>query len=215
MRPTTKCENNPPLWFKFWSADCKVLDSPKLTPEDRSTMYSNMMRYLSDRSLELLEMSPVAGFAFDVVKGRIDEAYADCEKKAAVSRENGKKGGRPRKNPENPENPEKADIDKDIDTERETDIIKAGRPPNKKFVPPTLDEVKAYVKERDSVVDAEYFIDFYASKGWKVGRETMKDWKAAFRRAEKWDCWGKISKPDIKDAESYKTDESEGFYFDY
>lgn len=100
------------------------------------------------------------------------------------------------------------------DKRRETDIIKAGKPPNKKFVPPSLDDVKAYAKERDSVVDAEYFIDFYASKGWKVGRETMKDWKAAFRRAEKWDCWGKISKPDIKDAQSYKTDESEGFYFD-
>ena len=61
----------------------------------------------------------------------------------------------------------------------------------KRFAPPTLEEVTAYVKERNSKVDPQAFIDFYASKGWLVGKTPMKDWKAACRNAEKWDRWDK------------------------
>ena len=55
----------------------------------------------------------------------------------------------------------------------------------KKFAPPSLEEVEAYCKERGNTVDAAQFIDFYASKGWFVGKVTMKDWKAAIRTWEK------------------------------
>ena len=55
----------------------------------------------------------------------------------------------------------------------------------KKFAPPTLEEVEAYCKERGNTVDAAQFIDFYASKGWLVGKVTMKDWKAAVRTWER------------------------------
>lgn len=47
------------------------------------------------------------------------------------------------------------------------------------FVPPTLEEVEAYVKEKGFHFDAEHFISFYQSKGWMVGKNKMKDWKAA------------------------------------
>ena len=57
--------------------------------------------------------------------------------------------------------------------------------PTKRFSPPSLDEVQAYCKERKNNVDPERFIDFYASKGWKVGNTGMKDWKAAVRTWEK------------------------------
>lgn len=55
----------------------------------------------------------------------------------------------------------------------------------KRFSPPTLEEVKAYCLERDNQVDAEQFIDFYSSKGWMVGKNPMKDWKACVRTWEK------------------------------
>lgn len=60
-----------------------------------------------------------------------------------------------------------------------------------RFIPPTLEEVATYVRERGSSVDPQGFIDFYASKGWLVGKTPMKDWKAACRNAEKWECWTK------------------------
>lgn len=55
----------------------------------------------------------------------------------------------------------------------------------KRFVPPSLEEVRAYCQERGNNVDPEAFVDFYASKGWKVGGQSMKDWKAAVRTWEK------------------------------
>lgn len=55
----------------------------------------------------------------------------------------------------------------------------------KKFAPPSLEEVEAYCKERGNTVDAAQFIDFYASKGWLVGKVVMKDWKAAVRTWER------------------------------
>lgn len=57
--------------------------------------------------------------------------------------------------------------------------------PKKKFKKPTLDEVQQYCLERNNNISAEKFIDYYESNGWKVGRNSMKDWKAAIRNWEK------------------------------
>ena len=54
-----------------------------------------------------------------------------------------------------------------------------------KFIPPTVDQVREYCKERKNNVDAETFVDFYTGKGWMVGKNKMKDWKAAVRTWEK------------------------------
>ena len=60
---------------------------------------------------------------------------------------------------------------------------RADKPP--RFVPPTVEDVKAYCIERGNGIDAESFVDFYESKGWMVGKNHMKDWKAAVRTWEK------------------------------
>ena len=54
-----------------------------------------------------------------------------------------------------------------------------------KFIPPTVDEVREYCQSRNNGIDPEAFVDFYASKGWMVGKNHMKDWKAAVRTWEK------------------------------
>ena len=51
----------------------------------------------------------------------------------------------------------------------------------KKFTPPTLEEVQAYIKEKKYNIDANTWIDHYISNGWMVGKNKMKDWKAAVR----------------------------------
>lgn len=55
----------------------------------------------------------------------------------------------------------------------------------KRFLQPTLEEVKAYCEERKNNVDAEHFIDYYTANGWKVGKNPMKDWKACVRTWER------------------------------
>ena len=56
--------------------------------------------------------------------------------------------------------------------------------PRKKFVKPTVEEVRNYCLERNNNVNPEKFIDFYESKDWYIGKNKMKDWKAAVRTWE-------------------------------
>ena len=56
---------------------------------------------------------------------------------------------------------------------------------SRRFEPPSLEEVQAYCHERSNGIDAQHFIDFYASKGWMIGKNKMKDWKAAVRTWER------------------------------
>ena len=57
--------------------------------------------------------------------------------------------------------------------------------PARRFVKPTVEEVEAYCLERGNSVDARTFWDFYESKGWMIGRNPMKDWRAAVRTWER------------------------------
>ena len=64
---------------------------------------------------------------------------------------------------------------------------------SKRFIPPTVDMVSEYCLERKNSVDPEEFVDFYTSKGWLIGKNKMKDWKAAVR------TWERSSKPKKKE----------------
>lgn len=55
----------------------------------------------------------------------------------------------------------------------------------KKFLKPSLNEIEEYCKERKNSIDANKFYDYYSSNGWHVGKNPMKDWKAAIRTWEK------------------------------
>ena len=67
--------------------------------------------------------------------------------------------------------------------EKENNIYNGDK--SNRFVPPTLEQVQDYCLERGNNVDAETFVDFYSSKGWMVGKNKMKDWKAAVRTWER------------------------------
>ena len=57
--------------------------------------------------------------------------------------------------------------------------------PDRKKIPPTVEMVREYCKERGNDIDAEHFCDFYESKGWMVGKDKMKDWQASVRTWER------------------------------
>ena len=62
---------------------------------------------------------------------------------------------------------------------------KESKTKDRRFSIPTVEEVRAYCSERRNGIDAEQFFDFYTAKGWKIGKEPMKDWKAAIRTWER------------------------------
>lgn len=78
-------------------------------------------------------------------------------------------------------------IDKSIESNMGVQMYDIRTPKKRasRFTPPTIEEVRAYCEERGNNVDAEKFIDFYTSNGWKVGKNSMKDWKAAVRTWER------------------------------
>ena len=63
--------------------------------------------------------------------------------------------------------------------------IPANNPKRKRFVKPTLSEIEQYCIERNNNINAAHFYDYYESNGWKVGKNSMKDWKAAVRTWER------------------------------
>ena len=78
----------------------------------------------------------------------------------------------------------KVSIDKDSkDKDSKGESVRGEKA--KRFYPPTLDEVKQYCEERKNNIDPMAFIDFYSSKGWMIGKNRMKDWKAAVRTWER------------------------------
>ena len=68
-----------------------------------------------------------------------------------------------------------------------------------KFSKPSIDEIKEYCLERNNQINAEQFYDYYESKGWMIGKNKMKDWKAAIRT---WERNG-FSKEEIKPKNPY------------
>ena len=78
------------------------------------------------------------------------------------------------------------ELEKEIKTEKEIDSsAKSTTTKRKRFEKPTLSEIKQYCIERKNNVNAEHFFDYYESNGWKVGKNSMKDWKAAVRTWER------------------------------
>ncbi len=57
--------------------------------------------------------------------------------------------------------------------------LAGGNEKQKRFTPPTVEQVAEYCQEKGYCIDPEAFVAFYASKGWMVGKNPMKDWKAA------------------------------------
>lgn len=84
------------------------------------------------------------------------------------------------------------EIEIELKIEREKELKKNmgqpdGRPTRSKFIPPTLEEVIDYCNERGKGVDPQKWYDHYTSNGWKVGKNPMKDWRAAVRTWERTD----------------------------
>ena len=73
-------------------------------------------------------------------------------------------------------------LDKDIDKDKEIDIKNSKA---KRFTKPSIDDIQSYCSERNNNVDSQRFYDYYESNGWKVGKNPMKDWKAAIRTWER------------------------------
>lgn len=80
------------------------------------------------------------------------------------------------------------EIELEKEIEKEIEIHSSAKnttPKRKRFEKPTLSQITQYCLERNNNINAEQFYDYYESNGWKVGKNSMKDWKAAVRTWER------------------------------
>lgn len=90
-------------------------------------------------------------------------------------------------------------IGNQLDSKGEIEKEKEIESDNKRrFTPPTVEQVREYCTERGNKVDPQTFVDFYESKGWMVGKNKMRDWKAAVRTWEKGDQTRRKQNPALK-----------------
>ena len=164
------------------------------------------------------EKKPLTGnerFLFATFKGEIDRDIAAYNAKV----DNGNKGGRPsnenltetEKNLKKPNETEENLNQKNKNKNKtKEDILKENSLKGVKektaarFTPPTTEEVTKYCQSRKNDVDPQRFVDFYASKGWKIGSSPMKDWKAAVRTWEQRSDAVPIQKPKLVRAQMYE-----------
>ena len=170
-----------------------------MTDEEAGKLFRWILEYVNDLHPPIPKEIK---FVTAIVKRQLDDELEKWKSQCEVNRINGAKGGRPRKPKETEENqigfeethnnPEKPDKDKDKDKDNNikentttTSSSVKEKSATSRFCPPTLEEIMNYCEERKNLVDAERFFDFYSSKGWMVGKNKMKDWKAAVRTWEK------------------------------
>jgi len=167
----------------------------KLSDAEAGKLFKALLEYADSGQDPQLEGSLYAVFA--IMQNQLDRDTEKYVQKCERLRQNGSKGGRPIRdkepngNQEKPNGffakPKKPDTDTDtvtdIDTVTDSNIgSKADKPPSgHRFIPPTVEEVRAYCAEKDYNVDPQRFVDYYTSNGWRVGKNPMKDWKAAVR----------------------------------
>lgn len=200
-------------YLKVWTNFRDVVSS--LTDAEVGRLFMAMLTY-AETGEEPENFEGNERFLWAVAKRDIDMTNARNE----TFRQNGSKGGRPKtkQNQEKPNetknNQEKPNETNENQTEPNETLKekkrkeKKGNENNSRFTPPTIDEVIAYCKERGNNVNPVRWFNFYASKGWKVGKEPMKDWKASVRYWESDENDGNNSRGNGNTTESGRADYS-------
>lgn len=154
------------FYRSFW-------DSLKVLPDDDFLpIIKAVIRYALDE--EESELSPLQNAFFQLIKPTLNTARSRAE--------NGLKGGKANKKQTQSKNEANAkqsgseeEKEKEDEVEKENEYYIKGK--NKKFIPPTVNEVSAYCAEHGYSVNAQAFIDYYGASDWYRGKTKIKDWK--------------------------------------
>ena len=188
-------------YLKVWTSFLDIIrpkneeNGPLYADDEIGRLFVMMLEY-AESGKAPVKFAGNERFVWPAAKQWIDLTFAENEKQ----RKNGKKGGRPKtqENPEKPnetqENPNepnetlkvkknnrKESNGKECNGKQSINIV-----PLKRFVPPTVDEIKEYCDRRGSwLIDPQAFIDYYEARGWMLNKDRkMVNWKAAVRTWE-------------------------------
>ncbi len=186
-------------FFKVFNSYLESIEP--LTSEERGELFTALLTY--HITGQVPELNGGAKYLFPTFKQNMDRDIIAYENLVRRARENGKKGGRPKKSEIKEEDTvitekteslfwepnERQDKDKDKDKDNDKDydydifFVKENKKRNDApcFSPPTLKEVEDYCTSAGLNIDPQIFLDYYTSIGWKVSNNYMQDWQAALR----------------------------------
>lgn len=197
--------------FTFYASFFRAVSRIK-NKAARCDAYDAICSYaLSGQAPDLDKLPDAAAIAFELSKPNLDASRRKAE--------NGKAGGKSKQTGSKPEanqnqeqieskkeNKKEDKKEKEIENECSLPLTPSQGGSAAKFVPPSVDEVRDYCNDRRNGIDPAAFVDFYASKGWKIGSQRMKDWRAAVRtweRRRKEDGNGTAATAERTDADTF------------
>lgn len=161
----------------------------KLSDQEVGRLFRALMSYHAT-GIEP-ELTGRESIAFDFIKEDIDKAEKAYAAKCEKNRQNRLTSNvdeRERTISNVDERPQNKNINnKEKENIKEKPLKGLKEKPLTRFSQPTVEMVAEYCRERGNSVDAQRFVDFYEAKGWKIGQNPMKDWKAAVRTWEQRD----------------------------
>lgn len=185
-----------------------------LSDDEAGKLIKHFFRYVNDEDPEPPER--LIEILFEPIKVTLKRDLEKWEIRSGNAKANGLKGGRP-KSENNPTEPsgllidEKKPVSVSVSDSVSVSVIKNNslsinidkecvkeKTASRKFVKPTRSEIQDFINLNSFVVNADYFINHYESNGWKVGKNSMKDWKATLRNWNTREKENQKSKPNQK-----------------
>lgn len=191
--------------FIFYRSFQKAIDA--CSQDDQLLIYKAIANYALDRVEP--DLSGVAQVCWVLIKPQLDANWKRYDN-GCKGGEFGKKGGAPigNKNANKGKTTPKQPQENPTAVEKTTPNNNANNNPNhndnsndnifnkretKRFSKPTIEEIETYISENSYSIGAKAFYDYYEANGWMVGRNKMKDWRAAVRSWNSKD-WNKASR---------------------
>lgn len=153
-------------YFQYYETFEKIVQKFQ-TAEERDEIRTHIVSY-GLYGIEPETMGDKEQLVWDIIKDMIDDQVHRRE----VNRQNREK----RREQTNYNNKEQTKTNSNDNEEKPTKI--------KRFVKPSVQEVQEYCNQRKNGLNAQQFVDYYEARGWKIGNNSMKDWKAAVRTWE-------------------------------
>ena len=173
----------------------------RLSYEEKGQLLDAMLAYAEDKTL--LPLTGKADVLWDVIQERIDAQHASyedkchnmekareqnpCNNKLISANKDQLSANKELISAEDNLSLHNFEVQEQVQVQVQEQDKSSNKREIKRFAPPSVQDVTDYCLERGSSVDPERFVNFYASKGWKVGNTPMKDWKAAVRNWEQRD----------------------------
>ena len=189
-----------------------------LTDEEKGRLFEGMLLYAEDGTAPDLDGNEK--FVWAMARRIIDREAEVYESKVEAGREGGKKrtearrssreqpeaaASTPRQDPQEKEYENEKEQEKEKEKEHEKDPLQENvcvskeRDEPSDTHPPTREEIKRYCQERQNGIDPDYFFNYYAAAGWRLGQHPVRDWKALVQTWEKGNA-DAPSGPGVRDA---------------